>query len=319
MPAEPRSRPLFDLGASDTDSDGEEADTVIGVKQVAAAAARMRAALLSAGAGMNHAAAGAAADGSSMVPVPGLRAPAPSPVVSSPPPAAYSMPTPVDANSLATPMSQLSMSHSSSKFNKQTPTALWRSRMTPGSSDQAPASPVDKVIGLMMETGQEHDHHHPQHRTPSRFAGVSNIQPPSSPEQQVLQLMLQQHGGYGSQEGAETAVQAGRQTRAEQLASAASAAFGSPAEDDEQARSIGSESERHYSSSGTESDDEIGVAELQQLVGAGAGPGTPINDIISMMLTPELRATPSITPRGAQAAQQQPADEVGPRVLFADD
>jgi hypothetical protein len=77
-------------------------------------------------------------------------------------------------------------------------------------------------------------------------------------------------------------------------------------------------SDSEYGSSQSESDDEIDVAELQQLCGATAGHGTPIDDIIGMLLTPELKGT-SFTPRLAAAGAAGAEDGVGPRVLFGDD
>lgn len=311
------------------DSDGEETDTVVGAIEVAAVSARIGAALLTAKAGIATSAPVAAAPGSNM-PATGIRAPAPSPVVISPVPAAYSRRLLPDVDSLATPMSQLSMSHgnnhSASKPQQQAPSDGWRSMLTPSRSQQVVSSPVNKVIGLMIEPEQQGSHYRHHHHTQSRFAAAENGNHPApSPQQQVIQLMLRQQAGDSSdQEDVGAAAYGRHQAAAEQAIGAAkyaavSAAYGSPAEDDEQLEQYYSGSEADYSSSRTESEDEIDITELQKLVGAAGGPGTPINDIISMMLTPELRSTSDLTLRDGVAAGQQPGDGVGPRVLFADD
>jgi hypothetical protein len=107
----------------------------------------------------------------------------------------------------------------------------------------------------------------------------------------------------------------------------AAAAMGQAAAEQQQQHEEGGEaaaaddeflSDSEYGSSQSESDDEIDVAELQQLCGAAAGHGTPIDDIIGMLLTPELKGT-SFTPRLAVAGAAGAEDGVGPRVLFGDD
>lgn len=319
---EPRSRPLFDLGDQDSsESEDDEADTVINDAAVAAAAARMRAALLAAGTGAGNTA--APPSNSSAVPASGIRAPTSSPVVNSLAPAAGSrqIKQPAVADSLCTPMSQLSVSRTSAS-NIQQPqhgTPATASRFAALCSLHAPSSPMDKVIDLMMQCDSQRKHHRP-HQTPGKSAvggAVPSRQPAASPEQQVIQLMMQQVQPGSNGHVAEEVAVAAEAHQAPEQSNAAGAPFGSPAEE---APGPDDDDAADYSSSATESDDEIDVAELQHLVGsAAAGPGTPFSDIINMMLTPELKGTPSFTPAGARAAAQHAEDDMGPRVLFADE
>lgn len=56
---------------------------------------------------------------------------------------------------------------------------------------------------------------------------------------------------------------------------------------------------------------------LQALVGEGVGPDTPLSVILSMLTgTPQLGG---LTAVGAAKRQQGGNDDIGPRVLFADD
>ncbi|KAF8073037.1 hypothetical protein HT031_000698 [Scenedesmus sp. PABB004] len=164
--AQPRSRPLFDLGPADAGSEdgddgddgGSEAATTVGAHEVAAATAR--AALACGGA--------AAARAPPRTPP---RAPAPTPVGSSPA-AAGSGACEAGGDALATPLSQLGLGG--------------RPRPTPGRGAGAPpGSPVGAVIELMLE-GQT-----PRGAQQSRLGAA----PPPSPEQQVIRLMLAAQGG----------------------------------------------------------------------------------------------------------------------------
>lgn len=336
--AEPRSRPLFDLGpASDSDSgedENDEATTTVGADQLAAAMARMRAAL-----GAADGAAGPRVDGKGLsLAFTSPRAPAPTPEHSRSPSAAGHEQRQVQltANSPAIPMGRLSMSHtpgtaskaaaprggsSSSQQQVYTPTAA-QSYLTPSCtrSDATPASAV-KVVGLMIQQqgGHGHSHHRP-----------TRLQPPPSPQQQVIELMMQDSeaaeaaacGVLGTQNAAEAG--AGQHSDEERQGAAAAAVHRRMEEQQGQDDAVGGE--QYWSStyaSSSESDDEIDVAELQELCGSVAAHGTPIHDIIDMLLTPELKGTsftPAIAAGGATGAEeQQPGESVGPKVLFGDD
>ncbi|WIA09272.1 hypothetical protein OEZ85_008680 [Tetradesmus obliquus] len=329
--AEPRSRPLFDLGPDASDDDSDEADdeatTTVGANQLAAAAARMHAALAAVAGRHSNAAAAAPAGGGSghAMSFTPPRAPANTPHCGGSPAFALGQQQPqspqqLAGDSLATPMSHLSMaraggSHGAHSFDgfgfpSQQRGAAAHTAGTPGRShSQAPpASPVDKVIGLMMGPGAGHSHHQQQQRTPSRLAA-----PPPSPEQQVIQLMVQQ------QQAAHELAAGPVQDRTEQQAAAVDAAAAEEQQQDVDDAEAGDEfySGSEYGDS-SQSDDEIDVAELQQLCGATAEHGTPIDDIIGMLLTPELKGT-SFTPRATAAGAAGAEDGVGPRVLFGDD
>ena len=135
----------------------------------------------------------------------------------------------------------------------------------------------------------------PVRGTPRRLHGRSSA--PLSPEQQVLELMLQDGEGVDDV-GAEGI-------------GASSMKVG----DDEGGSGSGDEDSDGDSSS----DDDIDLEELHELCGTDAAGMTPIEDIIEHMLTPSLTAGGGMM-RGveATAADGQEGD-VGPRVLFADD
>jgi hypothetical protein len=88
---------------------------------------------------------------------------------------------------------------------------------------------------------------------------------------------------------------------------------------DEQEGDVGDGSSRGLGSEyDSESDDEMDLSELQALVGEGVGPDTPLSVILGMLTgTPEVCG---LTPQfGAPEQQQAGNDDIGPRVLFADD
>jgi hypothetical protein len=165
----------------------------------------------------------------------------------------------------------------------------------------------------MMGGAAGHSHHH-QHRTPPRLAA-----PPPSPEQQVIQLMMQQQqqaSAASAQEAAGVVLDGAKGQEAASTSNADAAVEQQQDGTDVEAND-GYYSGSEYGSS-SESDDEIDLADLQQLCGATAEHGTPIDDIIGMLLTPELKGT-SFTPRLAAAGAAGAEEGVGPRVLFGDD
>lgn len=345
---------------SEGEEDEEEASTTIGAAQLAAAADRAAAANRMAVAGMRvHSTSSILQQQqqqqSARQPLQRHlstppRVPAPSPVVNSP--AALGLHQQQDlllqaaadrmVDSLATPMSHLSISRSrtagAGQHSSTTPSgAAGAGATTPGelvmrSVSRAgpaapPASPAEKLIGLMMSPGaaaagadgQHRRHHHHNHSqqqqvaTPSRLSAAlggvlpERAGPPLSPNLQVIDLMLQEaEGREGGAAGARAAVAAAGDS---DVSGSASSVYGDDDDDD---------------AAEEESADEMDLSELQALF--GDGPDTPLSILGLLMGTPEVAG--GLTPRlGATAAagdqQQQGAaaggEDIGPRVLFADD
>jgi len=368
------ARNEFDTSDDEDDEDAGEASTTIGAAQLAAAADRTAAASRLAGlransgsnAGSNGNGGGSILQQREMHIPP--RVPAPSPVINSP--AALTqqqqqgqlLQAAADRmvqDSLATPMSHLSISRRPGGAQHNAPAAGAGEAMTPGSmlvdrslsrgAAALPASPAEKLIGLMMSPGAEghrthHHHHHQQQQqqqqllTPSRLSaalggGGSGVQaPPLSPNLQVIGLMMQ---GEALAEGAGAAAagSSGEEPAAAQQQGAQDetgvGAVGGANEGEargSRASSGGDEgSDDDGSSSGSdsvfESDDEMDLSELQALCGEGVGPDTPLSVILGMMLSPQVAGlTPHLGAEEEQQQQQQAAnDDLNPRILFADD
>lgn len=338
--ARPAATRAADDGGFDTsdseDEDAGEASTTIGAAQLAAAADRAanRMAGLRAQAGSS----GGGLKAASMQQQRQLgtppRVPASSPAVRSPAALGWQQQRQASVlqaaadrmaqDCLATPMSQLSLSRAARPGRSAgavTPTAL----LDGGLSQEAaasglPASPAEKLIGLMMSPNagghRRHHHHHSQQQqqgqqaTPSRLsAALGAIDPqaqaPLSPNLQVIDLMM--HPDAAAEEG-----QAG--------AGCSSVGGGSDAAQGAAADAGASSDDGSGCSSEPESDDEMDLAELQALCGEGVGPDTPLSVILGMLTgTPQVTGlTPSL--EGVEQQQQQGGnDDIGPRVLFADD
>jgi hypothetical protein len=128
---------------------------------------------------------------------------------------------------------------------------------------------------------------------------------------QVIDLMM--HPGGAAADGPESSAGASLRAAQQQVHAQQDATAAGEEDDFGDGSSRGSGSE--YDS---ESDDEMDLSELQALVGEGVGPDTPLSVILGMLTgTPEVRGlTPHI---GAPEQQQGGNDDIGPRVLFADD
>lgn len=333
LPAGQRTRAQAAAGdgfdtSDEEEDDAGEASTTIGAAQLAAAADRAAAA--------SRMASQQAQQQQRQLSTP-PRVPAPSPMANSPAPLglqqqqqqASLLQAAADRmvqDSLATPMSQLSLGerpgaqHGSSAL---TP-GLLVDRSFSRAASGPPASPAEKLIGLMMSPGAEghgrhHHHHHTQQQaaqmTPSRLSSAmgagSGAQPPLSPNMQVIDLMMHPDAAVAEQPGSSAG--ASPRAAAEQQAQADQEAGGA---DQDSGSDVGSEGSGSVYDS--ESDDEMNLAELQALVGEGVGPDTPLSVILGMLTgTPEVRG---LTPHlGAPEQQQATNDDIGPRVLFADD
>jgi hypothetical protein len=226
---------------------------------------------------------------------------------------------------------------------------------------QQPASPMQEVISLMLksssinnsavkETPSSHRHHQLHHQahlkgTPKQ---PQHLRPPASPEQQLIQLMINRDlasdafaglGSFSTDEVPGSAAAASSpaighlgtsndfHTTSQQAAAAASMdrSIGSASTNERASYTScwdGSDENDSASFYSSDSGDDIDVSQLQELCGDAAAAGTPLSDIIGMLLTPELKGTPKFSPEAAAAAagdDGHPEEEVGPRVLFADD
>lgn len=227
---------------------------------------------------------------------------------------------------LATPMSQLSLSRgtrldqhggsSAAAAAAGTPGALVDGALGREAASGPPASPAEKLIGLMLSPGagghRRHPHHHHQQQgqlgTPSRLSAATGTsthpaEPPMSPNLQVLDLMMHPDAAAGERQAS--------------IAGGSSTGMAEGAAGGEESDGCASSNSGSYVSS--ESDDEMDLAELQALCGEGVGPDTPLSVILGMLTgTPEVAGlTPRVGASGEQA--QQGGDDIGPRVLFADD
>lgn len=328
----------------DTSDDGEddagEASTTIGAAQLAAAADRAAAA--SRMAGMLGHSSSSSSHGSNQQQARQLstppRVPAPSPALTSP--AAPGLQQHQQAvflqaaadrivqDSLSTPMSQLNIGRRPGARGEVlaapgavTPDMLVGRSISRATASGLPASPAEKLIGLMLSPKAEgrtrhHHHHHQQHLTPSRLSaavggGGLSAEAPLSPNLQVIDLMM--HADSVSDSA--TQLQEQQHAAAEYRPEAAARAGQDAASD---ASDRGSDSSSKYGSA-CESDDEMDLSELQALCGEGVGPDTPLSVILGMLTgTPQVAG---LTPRMGGPEQQQGAlnDDIGPRVLFTDD
>jgi hypothetical protein len=318
--AEPRSRPLCDLEPgvdADADDDEEagdgsgdendEAATNVGAPEVAAAAARMRAALahpkISAtmpcggSAGQSHA--GAA-------PATPPRAPAPTPACVSP---ATAMACAGGGTSEQTVLSTAPTAGCAAPASQQqqqnlvcaTPSgARARPELMAAQVDVPPSSPIQQVIGLMLH-GSVHGRTDAEQAPHSSMRSPGGLAPPPSPEQQVIGLMLDvATGEMGSRPGR-----------------ALSSVWGVGDVTSNNADGSGSSSS---SSDDADSSDDISLSELRELCGPAAAPGTPLSDIINQLATPLLGVGVDTACGEWRVPRGGCGDNTGgPRVLFGDD
>jgi hypothetical protein len=333
----------------DTSDDGEddagEASTTIGTAQLAAATDRAAAATRMAGM-LSHT---SSSHDSTLQQARQLstppRVPAPSPALTSP--AAPGLQQHQQAvflqaaadrivqDSLSTPMSQLSIGRRPGARGEDlagagavTPDMLVGHSLSRATASGLPASPAEKLIGLMLSPKAEGRgrHHHQQHHqqqpqqqqllTPSRLSAAiggvgTSAEPPLSPTLQVIDLMMHTDGASDGATQLQQLHHVGAEDRPE-----AAAGAGQDAASDASVR--GSDSSSVYGSEG-ESDDEMDLSELQALCGEGVGPDTPLSVILGMLTgTPQVAG---LTPHMGGPEQQRRAlnDDIGPRVLFTDD
>eukprot|EP00775_Hariotina_reticulata_P010353 gene10353-10511_t len=368
--AEPRSRPIFDLqdSSSSDEEDGDETYTTVGLQQVAAGAARMRAALAASG----------------MAAQPQVSSSAETEPL---PPAGVgdgtsctrtqcgqqTQPQQDAAGDLHRKLGQLEVSctlagcadHGSKvtagscsgadqgctqqQDQHQTPGHASRPRMTGHWSShhaeqQQPTSPMQEVIGLMLKgsgittsaqrTPSSHRHsHHDQHHHQAHFKGLQqgqHLHPPASPEQQVIQLMMNRDlvsdafaglGSFSAQEILSPVVAAGQpaivnRDKADKLHATGTQAAASVN------RSVGSastdqctgytscrddsdkcDSASYYSS---DSGDDIDVSQLQELCGDAAAAGTPLSKRTTLADPPHQLPSPQPPAAYIEARSSEP-------------
>lgn len=205
-----------------------------------------------------------------------------------------------------------------------------------------PASPLEKVIDLMMEPpspgitaagaagahdrtphlGRRASHAAAGDSTPAsavrraKLGAAGPVREPLTPEEKVIELMLQ-----GPEEDEQETAADDDHAGTKALHSS-----GAEAQQCRQDGSGGGDSSDEEGPYSEESEDEINVEELEAICAGAAGGGvSPIADIIGLVLaTPRDGATDrGSAPRQHRAAAQAGAGDegmgAGPRVLFADE